>query len=85
MGSRPAGSILQLDLRSLDDALPVLLWPRGGLIAVAPGGGPRHRQASSSPPPPPLLPTTRRFAGYFVSWLLARHFTGLSLKRFFKN
>jgi hypothetical protein len=27
MGFRPAGSILQLDLRSLDDALPVLLWP----------------------------------------------------------
>jgi len=72
MGFRPAGSMLQLDLRSLDDALPVLLWPRG-LIAVAPGGGPRHLQASSSPPP---LPTTRRFAGYFVSCLLARHFAG---------
>ncbi len=72
MGFRPAGSMLQLDLRSLDDALPVLLWPRG-LIAVAPGGGPRHLQASSSPPP---LPTTRRFAGYFLSCLLARHFAG---------
>jgi hypothetical protein len=62
MGFRPAGSILQLDLRPLDDALPVLLWPRG-LIAVAPGGGPRHLQTSSSPPPP--LPTTRHFAGLF--------------------
>ncbi len=60
MGFRPAGSILQLDLRSLDDALPVLLlWPRGSHRCSAwrrtpPSPGVVVSSSSSSAHNPPL-------------------------------